>query len=80
MCFGSIGCSKEPSHRDISFEHTKHFLGLRNKKKILLNTLIWGPVTNLITFLLISLKICFGVQTRIVRESDYSSTEALFMQ
>ena len=31
MCFG---CSKEPSHRDGSFEYPKHMFWLRNEKKI----------------------------------------------
>ena len=30
MCFG---CSKEPSHRDGSFEYPQHMFWLRNKKK-----------------------------------------------
>ena len=29
ICFG---CSKEPSHRDGSFEYTQHMFCLRNKK------------------------------------------------
>ena len=33
ICFG---CSKEPSHRDGSFEHTQHMFPLRNKKKFLI--------------------------------------------
>ena len=32
MCFG---CSKEPSHRDGSFEYPQHMFWLRNKKKII---------------------------------------------
>ena len=41
MCFG---CSKEPSHRDGSFEYPQHMFWLRNKKNnFLLRTLIWGP-------------------------------------
>ena len=40
MCFG---CSKVPSHRDGSFEYPQHMFWLRNKKKKLLRTLIWGP-------------------------------------
>ena len=41
MCFG---CSKEPSHRDGSFEYPQHIFELRNKKNIFqLGTLIWGP-------------------------------------
>ena len=31
MCFG---CSKEPSHRDNSFEYLQHMFWFRNKKKI----------------------------------------------
>ena len=42
MCFG---CSKEPSHRDGSFELPQHMFWLRNKKNnFQLHTLIWGPV------------------------------------
>ena len=33
ICFG---CSKEPSHRDVSFEYPQHELCLRNKKVIFL--------------------------------------------
>ena len=41
MCFG---CSKEPSHRDTSFEYTQHMFWLRNKKNnFQLPTLIWRP-------------------------------------
>ena len=41
MCFG---CSKEPSHRDASFEYQQHMLWLKNKKNNLqLRTLIWRP-------------------------------------
>ena len=41
MCFG---CSKEPSHRDGSFEYSQHKFWLRNKKNNLqLHTLIFGP-------------------------------------
>ena len=29
-----IGCSKEPSHRDGSFEHPQHISWLKNKKDI----------------------------------------------
>ena len=40
MCFG---CSKEPSHRDGSFEYPQHMFWLRNKKNnFQLHTLIWG--------------------------------------
>ena len=42
MCFG---CSKEPSHRDGSFEYPQHMFWLRNTiKKFQLRTLIMGPV------------------------------------
>ena len=34
MCFG---CSKEPSHRDSSFEYPQHMFWLRNKKMIFFN-------------------------------------------
>ena len=41
MCFG---CSKEPSHRDGSFEYPQHTFWLRNKENnFQLLTLIWGP-------------------------------------
>ena len=41
MCFG---CSKDPSHRDSSFEYPQHMIWLRNKKNnFQLCTLIWGP-------------------------------------
>ena len=41
MCFG---CSKEPSHRDGSFEYPHHMFWLRNKKNnFQLRTLIWRP-------------------------------------
>ena len=45
MCFG---CSKEPSHRDGSFEYPQHMFWLRNKKNnIQLHTLIWGPESSI---------------------------------
>ena len=41
MCFG---CSKEPPHRDGSFEYPQHMFWLRNEKNnFQLHTLIWGP-------------------------------------
>ena len=41
MCFG---CSKEPSHRDGSFEYPQHMFWLRDKKNnFQLPSLIWGP-------------------------------------
>ena len=41
MCFG---CSKEPSHRDGSFEYPQHMFWLKNKKNNFpLRTRIWGP-------------------------------------
>ena len=50
MCFR---CSKEPSHRDGSFEYPQHMVWLRNKKNdITVCTLIWRPA--------ISFNICFG--------------------
>ena len=40
MCFG---CSKEPSHRDGSFEYPQNMFWLRNKKNnFQLRTLNWG--------------------------------------
>ena len=45
MCFG---CSKEPSHRDGSFEYPQNMFWLRNKKNIFsIMHLIWRPVINL---------------------------------
>ena len=42
ICFE---CSKEPSHRDGSFEYPQHMFWLRNKKvNFQLRSLIWGPV------------------------------------
>ena len=42
MC---LGCSKEPSHRDGSFEYPQHMFWLRNKKNnFQLCTLIRGPI------------------------------------
>ena len=62
MC---VGCSKQPYHRDSSFEYPQHMFWLRNKKNnFQLHTLIWGPVIQVDT-------------TRIVRESDYSSAAVL---
>ena len=41
MCFG---CSKEPSHRDGSFEYPQHMFWFRNKKiNFQLCTLNWRP-------------------------------------
>ena len=41
MCFE---CSKEPSHRDGSFEYPQHMFWLRNKKNnFQVRTLIWRP-------------------------------------
>ena len=40
MC---VGCSKEPSPRDGSFEYPQHLFWLRNKKNnFQLHILIWG--------------------------------------
>ena len=40
-----FGCSKEPSHRDGSFEYPQNMFWLRNKKiNFQLRNLIWGPV------------------------------------
>ena len=47
MCFGR---SKEPSHRDGSFEYPQHMFWLRNKKNnFQLRTLIWGLNMSLFT-------------------------------
>ena len=43
ICFG---CSKEPSHRDGSFEYPQHMFSLRNEKnnfQIHVHTLFYGP-------------------------------------
>ena len=41
MCFG---CSKEPSHRDGSFEYPQHMFWMRNKENNFpIHTLIWRP-------------------------------------
>ena len=48
MCFG---CSKEPSHRDGSFEYPQHMFLLRNKKNnFQLRTLICGLALTLMMF------------------------------
>ena len=39
MCFG---CSKEPSHRDGSFEYPQHMFWLRNEKMIFIDKLLSG--------------------------------------
>ena len=50
ICFGS---SKEPSHREGSFEYPEHMFKLRNKKNnFKLRTLIWGPERLLHSFFL----------------------------
>ena len=42
MCFG---CSKEPSHWDVSFEYPQHMFWMRNKENSFsIRTLIWRPV------------------------------------
>ena len=49
MC---IGCSKEPSHRDGSFEYPQQMFWLSNKNKTFqLHTLIWRPDQVVIEFL-----------------------------
>ena len=41
MCYG---CSKEPSHRDGSFEYTQHMFWMRNKENNFpICSLIWRP-------------------------------------
>ena len=41
-----FGCSKEPSHREGSFEYPQRMFWLRSRKNnFLLRTLIWGPLT-----------------------------------
>ena len=45
MCFG---CTKEPSHRDGSFEYPQYMFLLRNKKdNFQISALILGPDTSL---------------------------------
>ena len=41
MC---LGCPKEPSHRDGSFEYPLHMFWLRNKKKKIFYTLLSGTL------------------------------------
>ena len=49
ICFG---CSKEPSHRDGSFEYPQHMFWLRSKKNnFQVCTLIWGPEFALFTLM-----------------------------
>ena len=51
MCFG---CSKEPSHRDGSYEYPQHMFWLRNKKNnFQLRTLILGPAYTVILSLIV---------------------------
>ena len=53
VCFG---CSKESSHRDVSFEYPQHMFWLRNKKNnFLLHTLILGPVIFYTTYFSVDL-------------------------
>ena len=53
-----FGCSKEPSHRDGSFEYPQHMFWLRNKKNnFQVCTLIWGSVP-LLLILILSTKSC----------------------
>ena len=41
MC---LGCSKEPSHLDGSFEYPQHMFQMRNKENSFpIHTLIWSP-------------------------------------
>ena len=44
-------CSKEPSHRDGSFEYPQRMFWLRNRKNIfLVRTTIWRPVSGKFMF------------------------------
>ena len=46
MCFG---CTKEPSHRDGSFEYPQHMFWFRNKKtgfQLLLSRGLYGKISN----------------------------------
>ena len=46
MC---VGCPKEPSHRDGSFEYPQHMFLFRNKKNNFhLHTLNWGPAQSML--------------------------------
>ena len=48
MCFG---CSKEPSHRDGSFEYPQHMFWMINEENSFpIHTLIWRP-GNMLIFL-----------------------------
>ena len=56
MCFG---CSKEPSHREGSFEYPQHMFWLsNNKNNFQMHSLIWGPdfLTQLLKHILRVLK------------------------
>ena len=74
ICFG---CSKEPSHRDGSFEHQKHIQWLNNKKKSFL-TLNVPIATKVVCFsrLLICLRNLYGKQCG--PRSDCSYWSSLF--
>ena len=61
MCFG---CSKEPSHRDGTFEYPHHMFWLRNKKNnFQLRTLIWGPESLIWDYFIC---ICFSFPSNVV--------------
>ena len=77
MCFG---CSKEPSHREGSFEYPQHIFWLRNKKNnFQLRTLIWGPGNNseiiLKTFIHVILKVVEWISRAIAdtMEAEFTS-------
>ena len=53
-----FGCSKEPSHRDGSFEYPQYMFWLRNKKNnFQLHTLIWRAVITSKIYEMITTKI-----------------------
>ena len=71
MCFG---CSKEPSHRDGSFEYSQHMFWLRNKKNTFqLRTLVWGPAHRQA-----DIRVIENVQRRAARyvNNDYTTRTA----
>ena len=81
MC---VGCSKEPSHEDGSFEFPQHMVWLRNKKNnFQLCTLIWWPdqlqhlmliyifVITMFTVITFSEKTEFSVITVLLKQINY---------
>ena len=57
MCFGY---SKEPSHRDGSFDYPQHMFWMRNKENIFpIGTLVWRPEIRLSTLCMLGNFACF---------------------